>query len=361
MATKISTRRPFSNSLEHIFRLRLLALDPVFLAAILTTGYQYSLVMLADSATRSTDWRHNLVQSLGFSAEEINLWSIVLAGFVYVASTAGIALFAAGMVERFASSKTERAFDTGVIYSALLFALLMPPAATVFHIVFGMTFGLLLGHLVFGGEGKSFLNPALVGVALVQISFPASLGNDPIWSGLNGYAGTNLFDAYHARGPSALAWNDITWWGAVIGNVQGMIGVTCTLAVALGGLILIYGRIASWRLILAQVIGVFIAASVANIYGGGMLSLQWYWHVVLGSFAFGAVFIATDPSSSACTNTGRWIQGLLVGLLVVVLRTLNPSHPDGMVSVLLLASMMAPAIDHLVVMANIHKRRGVHG
>jgi len=124
---------------------------------------------------------------------------------------------------------------------------------------------------------------------------------------------------------------------------------------------LIYGCVASWRLLAALIIGVIVVATTANIIGGGILDMPWYWHLVIGSFAFGAVFIATDPSSSASTNSGRWVQGILAGGLVVFIRVVNPSHADSVIPVLLLVSMLAPLIDHVVVWLNIRRRALRHG
>jgi Na+-transporting NADH:ubiquinone oxidoreductase subunit B len=133
------------------------------------------------------------------------------------------------------------------------------------------------------------------------------------------------------------------------------------LAVLLGAAILLYGRIASWRLLAGMLLGVVLAALLANWIGGGIFDLPWYWHLVLGSFAFTAVFIATDPSSSASTDLGRWVQGLLAGALVVLLRGLNPSHADSVIPVLLLMSLAAPLIDHLVIWFNISNLRRRQG
>jgi Na+-transporting NADH:ubiquinone oxidoreductase subunit B len=124
---------------------------------------------------------------------------------------------------------------------------------------------------------------------------------------------------------------------------------------------MIYAHIASWRLLAGQLIGVIVVATIGNIVGGGILDMPWYWHLVLGSFAFVAVYIATDPSSSSSTNAGRWVQGVLAGGLVVFIRVVNPSHPDSVIPVLLLVSMLAPLIDHVVMWFNIRRRALRHG
>jgi len=349
------------NNLQRIRRLRVIALLPVLLAAIANTGYQYVRALDLNNGSGAGGWREGLIQSFGFNAAEPGIYGIVIAGIVHVLSTIFIATLAGGILERMSCSSQHRKFDSGILYTALVFSLLMPPAASVFHIVFGMTLGLLLGQLIFGGEGKSFLSPALVGVAIVQISFPGALTSHSLWNQINGYAGTSVFDNYHTQGSAALVWADIDWWHAFAGNIQGLLGTTSTLAILIGAVILIYGRLASWRILLGQVIGLAIAAGICNAIGTGILDLPWHWHLVLGSFAFGAVYIATDPSSSCATNSGRWLQGILIGLLVVLLRVLNPSHPDGVIPVLLITSMLAPTIDHIVIWFNIRRRASAHG
>ena len=232
----------------------------------------------------------------------------------------------------------------------------MPPGVGMFHIIFGMVFAIIFAHGVFGGEGKSFLNPALVAVAVVQITFPIALTNHPLWTNLNGYAGTRDLANIHEQGMVT-----IDWLNMFIGNSQGLMGTTSVLAILIGAGLLLYARIASWRLLAGLLAGVFVMATICNWLGGGILDLPWYGHVMLGSFAFAAIFIATDPSSSSSTNSGRWVQGVLAGVLLVFMRVANPSHPDGVIPVLLLMSMTAPLIDHIVIWFNIRRRRLGHG
>ena len=160
-----------------------------------------------------------------------------------------------------------------------------------------------------------------------------------------------------------LASAGIDWWDAFFGNLQGMMGTTSLLAIGLGGAMLIVTRIASWRLILGQLLGLMLVVILFNLFGSeqGITTLPWHWHVVLGSFAFGAVFLATDPASSASTNAGRWVQGLMVGALVVMMRVANPAHPDGVILAVLMGSILAPLIDHVVIWFNVKQRARRYG
>ena len=349
------------NGFARIRALRLIALVPVLIAAIINTGYQYLLALDTnlsdvDGGQSAGDWRDGVVQFFNIGPVEPGIYDIVMAGLIHVLPVFAMALLVGGVWERIFAVVRNRRFDTGFIYTALLFILLMPPGASFFHIAFGMSFAIVIASAIFGGEGRTFLSPALVGVAVVQISFPSALTSHPLWTGIQGFAGTKNLLIYHEKGMDGLTWAGVDQVGAFLGNTQGLMGATSVLAVMIGGAILIYAHIASWRLLVGQLAGVVLMATICNFIGGGILDLPWYWHVLLGSFAFGAVFLATDPSSSAATNGGRWIHGVLLGTLVVLVRVANPSHPDSVIPVLLLGSILAPLIDHIVIWFNIRRR-----
>ncbi len=325
---------------------------PVLIAAVIVTGDQYLLAMQASAGQVIEDWRSGLIHSLGVQSIAPDIYDILVAGLAHVIPVFIVALIAGGFWERLFAEKRNRPFDIGVIYTALLVTLLMPPAVGLFHLAFGISFAMVFAHGIFGGEGRSFLNPALVAVAFVQITFPAALTNHNLWADLNGYAGTRLFLRFHQQAFPT----DFNWWDTFIGNTQGLMGSTSLLAVLTGACVLLYGGIISWRLLAGLLFGVIFIATFCNWLGGGILDMPWYWHVLLGSFGFAAVFIAADPSSSASTDAGRWIQGILAGALVVILRVLNPSHSESVIQVFLLVSMLAPLIDHVVIWFNIRQR-----
>ena len=319
---------------------------------MINTGYQY--LSAFDKGVQG--WRESLTGVFNVDHLDPGSYDVLAAGLIHVLPVFAMAAVVAGFCERLFANKRNRPIDTGVIYTALLFTLLMPPGVGMIPIVFGMAFAIIFAHGVFGGEGKSFLSPALVAVAVVQITFPSTLTNHPIWTNLNGFAGTRDFAVFHEQGMASF-----DGWQAFLGNSQGLMGTTSLLAILIGGALLLYGRIISWRLLAGLLVGVVIMATFCNWLGGGILDLPWYGHVMLGSFAFTAIFIATDPSSSSATNSGRWIQGILAGVLLVFMRVVNPSHPDSVVPVLLLVSMTAPLIDHIVIWFNIRRRRIGHG
>lgn len=342
---------------EQILRWRLLALLPVLLAALLNSGYQYLRFLEADPTHVVDDFRGLLALALGASAESAGLYDMLAAGLAHLLPVLLLALITGGVWERIIADRRQRPVSPGYILIALLFTLLLPGSASFPHIVFGMSFAILLGKGIFGGDGKTFLSPALLGIAIVQVSFPAAGGSHPLWNGVSGYAGSEALTLYHRGGEAALAAVDIDLWNAFIGATPGPMGTTSVLAVLLGAALLLYARLIAWRLLLAQIIGVMLCATAFNLGSPeGLSAMPAWWHLLLGSFIFGAVFLACDPVASCCTNPGRWIQGLLIGFLLVLIRVVNPTHPDAVIPAILLVSILAPLIDHAVIAWNIRQR-----
>ncbi len=344
------------------FKLQLLALLPVSIAAVVNSGYQYLAGLAADPATITDDMRSNLASGLGASFEDPGWYDWLVAGLAHFLPLLLLALAIGGFWERIIAAQRQRSVEPGFILIALLFTLLLPGAAPFSHVIYGMSFAILLGKGIFGGDGKTFLSPALLGVALVQVSFPSASGLHPLWQGLAGYAGSDAIALFHRGGEAALAEAGIDLWSAFVGSTSGTLGTTSVLAVILGAGLLLLKRLISWRLLLAQLIGLTVVATLFNFTttetGAGAMPA--YWHLLLGSFAFAAVFIACDPVASCCTNPGRWIQGFLIGALVVLIRVANSTHPDAVIPAILLASITAPLIDHAVIAWNIRQRAGRH-
>ena len=350
------------SSRHQILKLQLMALVPVIIAALFNSGYQYLRVLANNPALENDDIRSRIASGLGASYQDPGVYDMLAAGLAHLLPILGVALITGGIWERIIAEKRQRPFEPGFILIALLFTLLLPGAAGFSHVVFGMSFAILFGKAIFGGEGKTFLSPALLGVAIVQVSYPGSAGQHPLWHGLTGYGGSDAIALYHRGGEAALAAADITPWSAFVGNTSGLMGTTSVLAVLLGAALLLVTRIISWRLLAAQIIGLAVFVTLFNLSaaepGAGMMPV--HWHLLLGSFLFGAVFLACDPVASCCTNPGRWIQGLLIGALVVLIRVANSTHPDAVIPAMLLASMLAPLIDHAVIAINIRGRSRRH-
>src|SRR5690606_19191254 len=204
---------------------------------------------------------------------------------------------------------------------------------------------------------KNFLNPALVGRAFLFFAYPAYMSGDTIWTGVDGYTGATALSLAAAGGMEAVQ-AQMSWWDAFRGNMQGSIGEVSTLAILIGGVILLATRIASWRIMAGVMLGMVGLSTLFNCLDSSnpLFAMPWHWHLVLGGFAFGMVFVATDPVSAAMTDTGKWIFGALIGVMVVLIRVVNPAFPEGMMLAILFANLFAPTIDYFVIQANIKRR-----
>ena len=248
--------------------------------------------------------------------------------------------------------------NEGFFVTSILFALTCPPDIPLWQVALGISFGVVIGKEVFGGTGKNFLNPALTGRAFLFFAYPAQMSGDAVWTAIDGYTGATALSVMASEGVQVLQ-QTMQWGEAFLGNIQGSIGETSTLAIFLGGALLLYTRIASWRIVAGVMIGMVALATLFNYVGSDsnpMFAVPWHWHMVVGGFAFGMIFMATDPVSAAMTNTGKWWFGILIGVMVILIRVVNPAFPEGMMLAILFANLFAPLIDHFVVQANIKRR-----
>ena len=209
----------------------------------------------------------------------------------------------------------------------------------------------------------NFLNPALTGRAFLYFAYPAQMSGDAVWTAVDGFSGATALGLANAGGVAAMADAGITWADAFIGNIQGSVGEVSTLAIFAGGAVLLWTRIAAWRIVAGVMVGMIAMSFLLNLIGSDtnpLFALPFYWHLVLGGFAFGMIFMATDPVSSSMTHTGKWYFGILIGIMVVLIRVLNPAFPEGMMLAILFANLFAPLIDYYVTEANIKRRVARH-
>jgi Na+-transporting NADH:ubiquinone oxidoreductase subunit B len=225
----------------------------------------------------------------------------------------------------------------------------------------------VVGKELFGGTGKNFINPALAGRAFLFFAYAPQMSGDAVWTAVDGFSGATTLGQLASQGLPAVSMatgQELTWMDAFIGREQGSIGETSTLAILFGATILLVTKIAAWRTMLGVFLGMVVFSTFLNVIGSDtnqLFALPWYWHFVLGGFAFGMVFMATDPVSSAMTNTGKWIYGAMIGFMAVMIRVMNPAYPEGMMLAILFANLFAPLIDNMVVRANIKRRVARNG
>ena len=246
----------------------------------------------------------------------------------------------------------------GAFVTTILFALCCPPDAPLWQVALGISFGLVVGKEIFGGTGKNFLNPALIGRAFLYFAYPANWSGDKVWTALDGYSSPTILGIGAQSGLEGIQIK-YSWIDSFIGSIPGSVGETSTLFILLGLMILLYTKVASWRIITGVLIGTVLTSLLFNWIGSDtnpMFGLPFYWHIVIGGYAFGLVFMAVEPVSGSHTNLGRWYYGLLIGVMVVLIRVVNPAFPEGMMLAILFANLFAPLIDHFVQERNIKKR-----
>jgi len=258
----------------------------------------------------------------------------------------------------FAASRNHEV-NEGFLVTSMLFALTLPATVPLWQVALGISFGVVVGKEIFGGTGKNFLNPALVGRAFLFFAYPAEMSGD-VWVAVDGYTGATALALAASGGVEAIQQAGITWRDAFIGNIQGSMGETSTLACLAGAAFLLYTGVASWRIMAGVLLGMVATTLLFNAVGNAdnpFYALPWYWHAVLGGYAFGLVFMATDPVSASMTHPGRWLYGLLIGFMVSLIRVVNPAYPEGMMLAILFGNALAPLIDYGVVQVNVRRRR----
>jgi Na+-transporting NADH:ubiquinone oxidoreductase subunit B len=251
--------------------------------------------------------------------------------------------------------------NEGFLVSGLLIPLTLPPTIPLWMVVLGTLFGLVIGKEVFGGSGMNFLNPALVARAFLFFAYPAAMSGDMAWIAAD-MSATDSVSGATLLAQAAVTHNVLdaqSWWAAFWGSIPGSMGETSAFACLLGALFLVATGVGSYRTMGGVVIGTVAMALIFNLTGSTtnpMFGVPWHWHMVMGGWGFGMAFMATDPVSSAFTDRGKWIYGIMIGFLVVLIRVVNPAYPEGMMLAILFMNMFAPLIDHFVVKANINRR-----
>lgn len=333
---------------------------PAMFFGMWNIGYQANVIFQAnpDLLAAQDGWRMALTAMLaGFDPSSI--WDNMIQGATWFVPIYLVTFVVGGFWEVLFASIRGHEVNEGFFVTSILFALILPPSIPLWQVAMGISFGVVIAKEVFGGTGKNFLNPALAGRAFLFFAYPAQLSGDAVWTSVDGFAGATSLSLGAAGGIEQIVGSGITWMDAFIGKVHGSVGETSTLAIFIGGAVLLIMRIAAWRIVAGVMIGMIALSSLFNVLGSDtnpLFAMPWYWHLVVGGFAFGMIFMATDPVSASMTNTGKWIFGALIGVMVVLIRVVNPAFPEGMMLAILFANLCAPLIDHFVVQANIKRR-----
>lgn len=365
------------------------AVLPAMLFGMYNVGLQANLALAHLGLSGAPGWRGMLIETFG-GYDPSNVWHCFWYGAVYFLPIYIVTLVVGGSFEALFATVRKHEINEGFLVTSVLYALTLPPTIPLWMVGLGIAFAVVLGKEVFGGTGKNFLNPALVGRAFLFFAYPAAMSGDKVWvaidhsvpkgpqmwqtagldvaSGatrvwepatLDAVSGATALGVAAQGGMQAIEDMGWTWLDAFIGRIPGSVGETSTLAILLGALVLIVTGIGSWRIMAGVVLGTFASVALFNTLDSGtnpMFAMPFHWHLVLGGFAFGTVFMATDPVSAAMTNAGKWWYGALIGFMVAMIRVVNPAFPEGMMLAILFANVFAPTIDYFVVRANIRRR-----
>jgi len=326
--------------LKRTMILVVLSMVPCLLFGMWNVGYQHNMALGMDGS---------LMDNFIFGA-----WKVLPIVVVSYATGLGVEFIFAII--------RKHTINEGFLVSGMLIPLVMPVDVPLWMVAVSTIFAVIIGKEVFGGTGMNILNPALTARAFLFFAYPTKMSGNEVWINTDLEKGQQLVDGFSGATPlgdaaAGLANKIPGFWESFVGTIPGSIGETSTIACLIGAAILLYTGIGSWRIMLSVFIGGLVMSYIFNVFGlNTLMQISPLHHLVLGGFAFGAVFMATDPVTATQTNTGKYIYGFLIGMFAILIRVFNPAYPEGMMLAILFMNVMAPLIDHYVVRANISRR-----
>jgi len=336
------------------------ALIPAVIMALYNTGLQANLVIDSMSSLPEPNWQRKVIEWLGIGFDPNNIFANLTQGALYFFPLYIVVLAVGGFWEVVFAMIRKHPINEGFLVTSLLFPLIVPPDLPYWQAALGISFGVVIGKEVFGGVGMNIVNPALAGRVFLFFAYPAQISGDKVWIALDNISQATPL-AQMADKTLHLSYS---WMDSFLGFIPGSMGETSTLACLIGAVILIVTGIGSWRIMLSVLAGMVSFSLLFNLTGSTtnpMFQVTPWWHLVTGGFAFGMVFMATDPVSAAFTHTGKYLYGLLIGFLVVLIRVVNPAYPEGMMLAILFGNIFSPIIDRFVINAHIKKRKARYG
>jgi Na+-transporting NADH:ubiquinone oxidoreductase subunit B len=330
--------------------------------AAYNTGYQANLA-IAQGAPALENWQTAVVAALGVGFSPDDLVACMLHGALYYLPVLLVTFAVGGTWEVLFAVVRRHEVNEGFLVTGMLFPLILSPTIPLWQVALGISFGTVIGKEVFGGTGMNVLNPALVGRAFLFFAYPGDLSGDTVWlaaqTSVDGVSGATALAQASLQGTAGIT-ASFEWWDAFVGFVPGSMGETSALACLVGAVLLIVTGVGSWRTMLGVTAGTFLMATVLNTIGSDtnpFFDVSPAWHFVLGGWAFGTVYMATDPVSAPSSLGGQYVYGTLIGVLAVLIRVVNPAYPEGMMLAILFMNLFAPLIDYAAVQANIRRRQ----
>ncbi|MEJ2514411.1 MAG: NADH:ubiquinone reductase (Na(+)-transporting) subunit B [Gammaproteobacteria bacterium] len=346
--------------LKRVMTFVVIAVTPCALFGMYNIGFQANSFMAEAGIAGAEGWRGAVLEGLGIGYDPRSIMACFWHGFLYFLPVYIVTLAAGGFWEVVFAITRNHEVNEGFLVTSMLYTLILPPTIPLWQVALGISFAVVIGKEVFGGTGKNFLNPALVGRAFLYFAYPAQNSGNDVWVAVDGFSAASPLAVAPEGGLSALEAAGYTWNDLWMGIMPGTIGAESAFACLLGAIFLLYTRVASWRIMLGVLLGMVATVLLFNVASGSeakaYFDVPWYWHLVMGGFAFGMVFMATDPVSASMTATGKLIYGALIGALTVLIRLVNPAFPEGIMLAILLGNVFAPLIDYFVVQANIKRR-----
>ena len=332
--------------IKRVMILVVVALLPCYVFGMFNVGYQSALA----------------------NGESRLWWENAFTGFKIILPIIIITFISGAFWEILFAVVRKHEISEGFLVTCALIPLIMPPTIPLWQVSVATTFGIVIGKEIFGGVGMNIFNPALIARAFIFFAYPGDISGDKVWIlGPDGYSGATALAVPAATQNeqaipllNSVTQFDFSWINMFLGWIPGSVGETSKLMIIIGAIFLIITGIASWRVMVGAVIGLISTSFLTNILAlystNSMLTIPPHYHLVMGSFAFGITFMATEPVTGTHTDTGRWIYGICIGVLTVIIRAINPAYPEGVMLAILLMNAFASLIDYFVVRSNIRNR-----
>ena len=347
-----------------------ICLLPAILFGLYNIGLQAQVALASGLATPDI-WKLAIFNSLlGGLSQDTGVLGLFLYGLSFYLPIYLTALLTSLFWEVVFARVRGQELHEGFFVTALLFTLILPVSTPLWLVAMGISFGVVVAKELFGGMGYNFLNPALAGLAFIYFAYPSEVATVQQLVAVDGFTGATAL-AQTAAGKLSFAdyswfsaFSDPNWLNNFFGFTVGAIGETSTLAILLGGLMLLITRLADWRIVVGVMLGMIATATICNYIGSSsnqMMHMPWTWHLVTGGFALAMMFMATDPVTTSYTRQGKFAYGALIGFMTVLIRVANPKMAEGVMLAILFANLWAPLFDYLVARANIKRRIKRHG
>jgi Na+-transporting NADH:ubiquinone oxidoreductase subunit B len=351
--------------LKRIMMTVVIAALPCVLMAMFNTGLQANLAIDPAKAGALEGWRHEVIRLLGTGYSPRSAVANFVHGALYFLPLYIVTMVVGLTWEVLFAIVRRVEVNEGFFVTGILFPLILPPTTPLWQAALGISFGVVIAKEVFGGTGMNFINPALAARAFLFFAYPAAISGDKVWTAVpagaavDGFSGATLLGQMRVMTQPFEA-AGFSWTNAFLGFEPGSMGETSALACLIGAVIIAFTKVGSWRIMVGAVLGTIAMALALNAVGSHTnpwFGVPFWWHMVLGGWAFGIAFMATDPVTAPFAEKGKWIYGAMIGALIVLIRVVNPAYPESTMLVILFMNVMAPVIDYAFIRANVNRRR----